>query len=182
VKLKTIAIGVGMAFCTAMVATGSRAQDDHVCQQKGGGYGGVTCAPTNSPAPKATAPKPAPSVSLTIEPAQLAAPKPAPSASIASDRAIPASPDPAKPAPKTAATVAARGVTDTTPNRSVTRQRGVRRSVVRGTGRDKEYAQAFYGYRSPSRVEHGNFQGYAYDRQRMDPWHGFNGYGPGNGY
>ena len=174
-----------MATCIAMVATGSRAQDDDLCQQKGGGYGGniVTCPPAKGPAPKAAASQPAPSASLTIDPAQLAAPKPAPSVSIASDHAIAATPEPAKPAAPKAAPIAGHPVVAARkPTRSATRQREAGRSIARGTGQDKEYAQAFYGYHSPSRVEHGNFQGYAYDRQRMDPWHGYNGYGPGNGY
>lgn len=169
-KLGTLVLSLGMAFCIAMVATGSRAQDDDVCQQKGGGYGGVTCPPTNSSAPKVAAPKPAPSVSLTIDPAQPTAPRPAPSVPLASDRAMVAAHDPAKPAaPKAAPTAGHPGVAARKPTRSATRQHEVRRSIVRGTGRDKEYTQSFYGYRSPSRVEHGNFQDYAYDRQRMDP-------------
>ena len=251
-KLRTLAIGIGMASCIAMVATGSRAQDDDLCQQKGGGYGGVTCPPTKGPAPKAIASKPAPSVSVTIDPSQLTAPKPAPSVSIASDHAIAATPDPAKPAaPKAAPTAGHPVVAAGKPTRSATPQRAVRRSIASGAMRDKQYAQDFYGYRSPSRREHdrswtmhgmpngapytpktydyyfplpnnyrgaapiygyegrygywqgyedpyhggypivngnsfnsdgSNSQDYTYDRQRMDPWHGYNGYGPGNDY
>jgi hypothetical protein len=145
-----------MAFCIAMVATGSRAQDDGPCQQQGGGYGGVSCPPTNSPAPKTTALKPTPSISLTIGRGQLAPPKPAPSGSLASDRAIPAAPGPAKPArPMTAPTVGHYGVAPRKPTRTAAQQpRRVRRSVARGTMRDRQYAQGFYGYRSPSRREY----------------------------
>jgi hypothetical protein len=168
VKLTTLAVGVGMAFCIAMVATSSRAQDGDLCQQNGGGYGGVACPPTNGPAPKATAPNPAPSISFSIDPNQFTAPKPVPSASVAIDRPIPAAP--AKPAAPKAAPAAEHPVVSARkPTRSATPQRDVRRSIARGIGRDREYAQAFYDYRSSSRVEHGNFQDYAYDRQRMDP-------------
>jgi hypothetical protein len=48
-------------------------------------------------------------------------------------------------------------------------------------GHSQGYAPPYYGG-YPTGSDGGHSQEYAYDRQRMDPWHGYNGYSPGNGY